>query len=126
MQRRLLFRGICLIAGVAALITGCFRAEQAPLAAAATTGQCVALQPKVTWRRKPLSLRTLGRVMQASRTPVDGRQPPISRAVVSWAAPAVLPDGIDQSTDLDRLGDILFHRVSGAGQPPADLAILNH
>jgi len=38
----------------------------------------------------------------------------------------VLPDGIDQSTDLDRLGDILCHRVSGAGQPPADLAILNH
>lgn len=103
------------------LIAGCFQAKQTPLAAAASAGQVVALQPGVKWRRKPLSLRTLGRVLQASSAPINGKQPPVSRAVVNWAAGAVLPDGVTESTDLDRLGDLLFHRVSDAGQPPMDL-----
>ena len=103
------------------LIAGCFQAKQTPLAAAASAGHLLAPQAKVTWRRKPLSLRTLGRVMQASSKAVNGRQLPVSRAVVNWAAAAVLPNGVDESTNFDRLGNILFRRVSGVDQSPKGL-----
>jgi outer membrane lipoprotein SlyB len=113
---------------VGLLLTGCFRGDenQVGITAAAGAGQVTTVQPVTDWRRKPLSLRLLGRVLQR---PVGGASGAaagrISPAVVTWAARGSYPDGVDDSTDLGALGDQLFGRISPAGQSPVDRVTLN-
>ena len=100
---------------------GCFRGDENQLAvtAAVGAGQVTTLRTATPWRRKPLSLRLLGRVLDQSDQ-AQGRSQAISPAVVTWAARGSYPDGIDEATDLAGLGDRLFNRFSPVGQSPVD------
>lgn len=113
---------------VVLLLTGCFRGDenQFGITAAAGAGQVTTVQPMISWRRKPLSLRLLGRVLNqplGSQSAVS--KGPISPAVVTWAARGSYPDGVNDSTDLGALGDQLFGRISPVGRSPADRVTLN-
>ena len=103
------------------MLGGCFHGDENHFAvtAAVGTGQVTTPRPVSQWRRTPLSLRLLGRVLDQ---PDQDRGPSqaISSAVVTWAARGIYPDGIDESTDLASLGDRLFNRFNPVGQLPAD------
>lgn len=114
------FVGLAMVITVA--VTGCFRTDQPQVAGAAALGSVpLPGRTDVTWRRKRLSLRTLGRIMH-SMPSASGRSSVVSRPLVSWAARAVLPDGVDATTDFAQLGERLFGPVIRGGQSPADLA----
>jgi hypothetical protein len=110
-----------LACGLSCMLTGCFRGDEHHFAvtAAAGTGQVTTVRPVTQWRRKPLSLRLLGRVLdqpdQAQALPGA-----ISPAVVTWAARGIYPDGVDEAIDLASLGDRLFNRLRPTGLSPAD------
>ena len=116
-----LFLGLAMVVTVA--VAGCFRADQPQLAGAAAVGSVPlpAGRSDVTWRRKRLSLRTLGRIMQSTSS-ASGQSSMVSRPLVSWAARAVLPDGVDATTDFEHLGERLFGPVIRGDRSPAGLA----
>ncbi len=116
-----LFVGLVMVATVA--VAGCFHADQPQLAGAAAVGsvQRLAGRSDVTWRRKRLSLRTLGRIMQSTSS-ASGQSSMVPRPLVSWAARAVLSDGVDATTDFEHLGERLFGPVIRGDRSPADLA----
>jgi hypothetical protein len=110
-----------LACSLSCMLTGCFHGGENHLAvtAAVGTGQVTAVQPVTQWRRKPLSLRLLGRLLDQ---PEQAQALPgaISPAVVTWAARGSYPNGVDDSTDLGALGEQLFGRISSAGLSPVD------
>lgn len=120
--RRFLVSSVGLAVVMTVAVTGCFRTDQPQVAGAAAVGS-VPLPgvTGVTWRRKRLSLRTLSRIMHSTPS-ATGQSSMVSRSLVSWAARAVLPDGVDATTDFEQLGERLFGPVIRGGQSPADLA----
>lgn len=112
-----------LACGLFCMLTGCFHGDENNFAvtAAVGTGQVTVMQPVTQWRRKPLSLRLLGRVLDQPEQAEAGASPrALSPAVVAWAARGTYPDGVDDAIDLGALGDQLFGRISPVGLSPVD------
>jgi len=124
-------RASCLLA-VAATVTfcglaGCSSGREDPLGVtvAAASGNLKAAKPAERWRRKPLSLRVLGRVLEhaSDHSRSGGAKTVLPAVVIRWAARGSHPDGVPASTDLATLGDELLRPLTPRDRSPADRGI---
>ena len=116
----------CCLAG---MLTGCLHSDENHLGvtAAAGAGHVTTMRPVTEWRRKPLSLRLLGLVLdQQVDSQIGESRRRLSPAVVNWAARGMGPDGVAEPTDLVDLEAMLLGNLSPTAQSPAGHATSGH